>query len=200
MTKEARQEIRRVLLGRTVPTQDGRLTVLEKGEYRMPIGVADGAGAVRFLGICKKARRLKASCAAPKARSLAAQIMRDVGRELVLPQQPEAAACLIRYILTRPAVLIFDYQDNVPVITAWTGRGLTGWISLRRALRAFLKRLPKQLSVSEEPVPLDEEEARKQRRKEIEQEARASLRKKKKQAEPTEAGNKTEEKRHESES
>ena len=199
MTPEAKQEIRRVLLGRTVPTQDGRLTVLEKGEYRMPIGVADGAGAVRFLGICKKARRLKASCAAPKARSLAAQIMRDVGRELYLPQQPEAAACLIRYILTRPAVLIFDYQDGIPVVTAWTGRGLTGWISLRRALRAFLKRLPKQLTVSEEPVPLDEEEARKKARREIEKEARASLRKKNKKADPTETANTMEEQANESE-
>ena len=117
------------------------------------MGVRDGAGAVRFFGICKKARRLKASCAEPKAKLLAAQIMRDVGRELYLPQQPEAAACLIRYVLTRPAVLVFDYQDGISVLTAWTGRGLTGWISLRRALRAFLKRLPKQFSVSEDPVP-----------------------------------------------
>ena len=165
----------------------------KKGQIRMPIGVMDGAGATCFFGICKKARRLKVSCGTEQARRIAFGVMQDVGRLLYLPQQPEAAACLIRYILTRPAVLIFDYQDNIPVVTAWTGRGLTGWISLRRALRAFLKRLPKQLTVSEEPAPLDEEEARRQRRKEIEKEARASLRKKKKKAEPKEPANKTEE-------
>ena len=199
MTKEAKQEIRRVLLGRTMPTEDGKLVALEKGQYRMPIGISDGAGAVRFLGICRKAKRLKVSCAEPKAKSLALKIMQDVGRELSLPQQPAAVACLIRYVLTRPVVLVFDYQDGVPVLTAWTGRGLTGWISLRRALRAFLKRLPKQFSVSEEPVPLSEEEARKKKRKEIEKEARASLRSKKKQADPADPTNKTEEQANESE-
>ena len=32
MTKEARQEIRRVLMGRTVPAEDGRLVALEKAD------------------------------------------------------------------------------------------------------------------------------------------------------------------------
>ena len=158
MTREAKQEIRRVLMGRTVPAEDGRLVALEKGQHRLPIGITDGAGAACFFGICKKARRLKAACPEQKAKLLAAKIMQDVGRELYLPQQPEAAACLIRYLLTRPAVLVFDYRDGVPMLTAWTGRGLTGWISLRRALKAFLKRLPKQLSVSDEPLPKDEDE------------------------------------------
>ena len=200
MTREAKQEIRRVLMGRTMPTQDGRLTAMEKGQGRIPIGITDGAGAACFLGICKKARRLKVSCAEPKARELALKVMRDVGRELVLPGQPQAAACLIRYLLTRPAVLIFAYQDDVPVLTAWTGRGLTGWISLRRALHAFLKRLPKQFTLSEEPAPLDKEAARKQRRKEIEKEARESLKKKRKQANHQNPANTTEEQTNESES
>lgn len=165
MTREAKKEIRRVLMGRTVPTQDGRLTAMRKEEGRIPIGVTDGAGAACFLGVCKKVRRLKVSCAAPMARELALKVMRDVGRELVLLEQPEAAACLIRYVLTRPAVLVFDYRDGVPVLTAWTGRGLTGWISLRRSLRAFLKRLPKQFKLSGESVPEDEEEKRKKKRK-----------------------------------
>ena len=117
---EAKREIRQALLGRTQPCPDGRLEVLKKGETRMPLGITDGAGAVRFLGICKKARRLKAACPEQKARLLAAQIMQDVGRELSLSEQPEAAACLIRYVLTRPAVLVFDDQDGVPVVTAVT--------------------------------------------------------------------------------
>lgn len=202
MTREAKQEIRRVLMGRTMPTEDGKLVALEKGQYRMPIGISDGAGAVRFFGLCKKAKRLKASCAAPKAKLLAAQIMRDTGRELYLPQQPEAVACLIRYVLTRPVVLVFDFRDGIPVLTAWTGRGLTGWISLRRALRAFLKRLPKQFTVSDEPVPLDEKEARKKERKEITKEAKQNLKKKKKNKKAVSDGtaNRMEEQANESES
>lgn len=204
MTREAKQEIRRVLMGRTMPTEDGRLIAMEKGQGRIPIGISDGAGAACFLGICKKARRLKVSCAAPKARELALKVMQDVGREVVLPEQPQAAACLIRYLLTRPAVLVFAYQDDLPVLTAWTGRGLTGWISLRRALHAFLKRLPKQFTLSEEPVPPDAEEARKKarkkERKEIEKEARASLKKKRKKANRHNTASTTEEQTNESES
>lgn len=192
MTREAKQEIRRVLMGRTMPTEDGKLVALEKGQYRMPIGISDGAGAVRFFGVCKKAKRLKASCAAPKAKLLAAQIMRDTGRELYLPQQPEAVACLIRYVLTRPVVLVFDFRDGIPVLTAWTGRGLTGWISLRRALCAFLKRLPKQFTVSDEPAPKDEEEKKEKKQKKNRKNAEEQA--------PAEADNTMEEQTNESES
>ena len=79
--------------------------------------------------------------------------MRQIGRGLSLREQPEAAACLIRYVLTRPAVLTFRYTDGIPVLTAWTGRGLLGWISLRRALAAFARHAPKTLKVSDRELP-----------------------------------------------
>ena len=169
MNREAKQELRRVLMGRTEPAPDGRLTAMEKGKIRVPLGISDGASAVRFLGIFRKGCRLKVSCPEDKARSLAAAVMRDCGRELILPQQPKAVACLIRYVFSRPAVLIFDFQDGVPVLTAWTGRGLTGLISVRRALKAFLKRMPKQFELSDKELPREQPEAitnqRKQRKK-----------------------------------
>lgn len=165
MNRKARQEIRRVLMGRTDLAEDGRLVAIEKGRLRIPFGIADGAGAACFFGISKKARRLDVSCSMQKARSSAVSVMQDIGRELYLPEQPEAAACLIRYVLTRPAVLIFDYQNNVPMLTAWTGRGLTGWISLRRALKAFLKRMPKQFTLSDKPLPKDSDAEQKKLKK-----------------------------------
>ena len=163
MNREAKQEIRRALLGRTEPAKDGSLVVLEKGQARIPIGIADGASAVRFLGIFRKSRRLKASCSEEKAKKIAFTLMQDVGRVLRLSQQPGVPACLIRYLITRPVVLIFDYQDGIPVLTAWTGRGMTGWISLRRALRSFIKRMPKELTPSDQPVPKDEDKAGQQK-------------------------------------
>ena len=165
MDRKAKQEIRRVLMGRTLVAEDGRLVAMEKGRMRMPMGVRDGAVGAFFLGVCKKARRLKVTCAQEKARTLAFGVMQDIGRGLYLPEQPEAIACLIRYVLTRPAVLIFDYQEGVPMLTAWTGRGITGWISLRRALKAFLKRMPKQFSLSGEASPEEQEKARKKQEK-----------------------------------
>jgi hypothetical protein len=180
MNREAKQELRRVLMGRTEPAPDGRLTAMEKGKLRVPLGISDGATAVRFLGIFKKACRLKLSCPEDKARSLAAAVMRDCGRELILPQQPKAVACLIRYVFSRPAVLIFDFQDGIPVLTAWTGRGLTGLISVRRALKAFLKRMPKQFELSDKEAPKDRDEALENQKKQEKKQKKKEQKNKKK--------------------
>ncbi|MBQ1677939.1 MAG: hypothetical protein II062_00205 [Oscillospiraceae bacterium] len=172
MNREARQEIRRALLGRTQLAQDGRLTVLEKGQFALSNGVADGAGAVRFLGVCRKSKRLRVNCPETKARQLAVGVMGSIGRGLYLSQQPEAAACVIRYVLTRPAVLVFAYQDGIPVLTAFSGRSLTGWLSNRRALRSFIRNMPQQFSVSEKPVPVDKDEEQEKKAKEEKRRAR----------------------------
>lgn len=199
MKKEARQEVRRVLLGRTELAEDGRLVALEKGQLSFPYGIADGAGAVRILGIRKKSKLLTVSCSENKAKEIAFKIMGDIGRRLYLNESPQAVPCLIRYVLTRPTVLIFDYQDGAPILTAWSGRGLTGWLSNRRALNAFIRRMPgKYMSVSDKAAPADKDEqqekkekrnakAAKQARK-AERRARKSARKQKHTGGGAEAG------------
>ena len=186
MNREAKQEIRRILLGRTQITQDGRLVALEKGQFGMLNGVADGAGAVRFLGIRKKSVRLDVSFPERKAQLVSLKLMRELGRVLYLEQSPEAVSCLIRYVLTRPAVLVFDYEDGVPILTAFSGRGLTGWISNRRAIKSFLKRMPKQMSVSSRETPLDEDERKKEEKKRNRKEQKKAAKEEK--AKQSEAG------------
>ena len=166
MKREAKQELRRVLMGRTLIAEDGRLIAMEKGATRLPIGIGDGAVGACFFGICRKVRRLKVSCSEEWARRLAFDVMKDIGRGLYLPEQPEAVACLFRYVLTRPAVLVFDFVEGVPVLTAWAGRGLTAWLSLRRALNAFIKRMPKQMKLSEEKAPEDDVPKKEKKKKE----------------------------------
>lgn len=200
MNREAKQELRRVLMGRTLIAEDGRLVAMEKGQLRMPMGVSDGAGAAAFLGICKRRRRLKVKCSEKEARQMAFGIMSRIGRGLYLPNQPEAAACLIRYVLTRPAVLTFDYQDGIPLLTAWAGRGLTAWFSLSRALKAFEKQMPKQFSLSQEALPEDTEKAERKKRKQEKKEARRQKRLAKQKAGRAEAQNAKEESANESES
>ena len=90
------------------------------------------------------------------------------GRRLTLVEHPETAACFIRYVLTRPAVITVEVRDGVPVVTAWSARGLTGWISTRRALHTFAAHLPEGVSLSKEKAPAaaDEEKTRREKRKE----------------------------------
>lgn len=183
MKDPKKAEIKRALLGRAVLAEDGRLAVIPAGTFmRTPVGIGDGANAVRFLGIMRRVRRYETKGGEKKVKEAVLKSMQGIGRGLALSEQPEAIACLIRYILTRPAVLVFTYEDGVPTLTAWTGRGLTGWISLRRAIKAFEKGLPDTMVPIEVKTSKDTEakRAEKERRK-AEKEKRKAEKKRKKE-------------------
>ena len=152
MTKEQKKEIRTVLLGRTVLAGDGRIIALEPGLH-LSAGVGDGAGAVRFFGIASRSLCFDTVYDPEKTVEAARSSMFEIGRGLMLREMPDAAACLIRYLLTRPVVLAFRYVDGVPVLTAWTGRGLTGWLSMNRAMKAFREELAEGITVSAAEAP-----------------------------------------------
>ena len=166
--KDAKKaEIRRALLGKAVLATDGRLIVVPAGTFmKTPIGVGDGAGAVMILGMSRRIRRYETKDGKACVMDAARRSMQNIGRGLILNEQPEAAACLIRYVLTLPVVLVFTYEDGTPTLTVWTGRGLTGWISLRRAIRAFEKGLPDTMTANEVKASEEEKKNRKEKREE----------------------------------
>lgn len=149
MKDPKKAEIRRVLLSRALLGEDGRLYPVPAGKImRTPIGVGDGAAAVRLFGVTRRVRNYATKDGKPRVREAAKKSMQNIGRGLGLSEQPDAIACLIRYVLTRPVVLTFDYENGAPTLTAWAGRGLTAWISLHRAIRAFEKGLPDTMTAS----------------------------------------------------
>ena len=167
MKDEKRAEIKRVLLGRTILVEDGRLAAIPAGTFlRTPIGIGDGADAVLLLGMTRRIRHYASKDGKARIIEAAKKSMQNIGRGLYLTEQPEAAACLIRYILTRPAVLVFTWEDGMPTLTAWTGRGLTGWISLRRAIKAFEEGLPDSIAAAEVKPSEVEKDARKANKEE----------------------------------
>ena len=162
---EQLKEIRTILMGRTIPGESGRLTAVRKGEFHFSTGLGDGAAAVRILGVCRKSTVFDTELSPEEATKIAWVRMMDLGRCLELRCQAETAACFIRYILTRPAVLTFRYIDGVPTLTAWAGRGMTGWISVRRALAAFEKDLTPELTPTDEKAPSLPELAKKEKKR-----------------------------------
>ncbi len=154
MTKAEKKEIRSVLLGRTVLAENGMITTLEPG-FHLSAGIADGAAAVMLWGIKKKSWRFETKFSRQKTLKEASSAMQNIGRGLILREQPEVSACLIRYLLTRPVVLIFSYVEDVPVLSAWTGRGLSGWLSQKRALKAFEDELSDGIRLSLDKAPED---------------------------------------------
>ena len=157
MNDPKRAEIRRVLLGRAVLTEDGRLAAIPAGTLmKTPIGVGDGAGAVGILGVTRRVRRYGTKDGRTRVMEAAKKAMQNIGRGLVLNEQPEAVACLLRYVLTRPVVLVFTHENGAVELTAWTGRGLTAWLALRRAIKAFEKGLPDTMVPGEFKPPKKE--------------------------------------------
>ena len=148
--KKEKKEIRDLLLGKTVMDEDGKLVTPEAGFFRVPQGVAPGAGAVRFLGIGRKERFFRSALDGDEILAEAEACMSNMGRAVRLREQPDAAACLIRYVLSVPAVLVFRIEEGVCVLTAWAGRSPSAWLSRRRALHTFEKALSGVLSPAAE--------------------------------------------------
>lgn len=146
MASEMKKELKRALLGRTVVTEDGKLAVMAEGDYRIPLGVSDGALSVSIFGIGFKSMYIASSLTPASTMKAAREAMRHVGRELLLYEMPEAAACIRRYRLTRPVVLTFSYSEDTPILTAWAGRAPLSFISRRIAIKTFLKHLPKSIT------------------------------------------------------
>ena len=163
--KKDKKEIRNLLLGKAVVDEEGRLVTPEAGTFRVPNGIADGAGAVRFLGVSGKTQYYETDLSEEEIMARAREHMRNSGRGVYLRQHPDAAACLIRYVLTRPALLVFRWVEGQGVLTAWTGRGIMSWASRLRAIRAFERTMGDVIRYSTAPPPEEEPEEKKSRRK-----------------------------------
>ncbi len=160
------KDVRTVLLGRTSLLEDGRLISYAPGEFNIMNGISDGAGSVLFFGMSRRSRVCSTKFSERKACEAARKAMQEIGRGVVLRSDPEVPACLIRYILTKPAVVTFTYAEGVPVVTVYAGRGLTALISIRRAFAAFADELPEGMTVTKEKGPEPPKEDREKKKKE----------------------------------
>ncbi len=161
--KKWKRELRDVLLGKTVANGEGMLCTPEAGTFRLPMGVGDGAASVRLFGLRGRGRACESALAQEETLARVRARMREIGRAVYLREQPDAAACLIRYILTRPALLVFRYTGDGPVLTAWTGGGVTSWISRVRAFRTFGRELPEGLEITDRKVRQETKEKKPRR-------------------------------------
>ena len=163
--KKEKKELRDLLLGKAVLNEDGKLITPASGVFRVPQGVTNGAGAVRFLGISGKKRLYETDMDEERLMEEARKCMANIGRGVRLRQQPDAVACLIRYVLTVPALLTFQCVEGRGLLTAWSGRGVTGRFSRWRAIRAFESPMADFLRLSLEEAPPEEKEEKKRRKK-----------------------------------
>ena len=142
----ALREIKDALLGKTMIAEDGRLCVMGEGDFRIPIGVGEGAASIRVLGVSRSSWSLETQYPPQKVLEIAAQCMHNIGRGLILREQPDAIACFIRSVLVRPVVMTFAYEEGAPVLSIYTGRSATSPLAVRRAYRSFTDQLPESIA------------------------------------------------------
>ena len=159
---DLRREIKDALLGRTFTGSDGRLYVMGDGDFRLPLGVGEGAASIRVLGVSKSTWRFVSSYDVQKTIEIASQCMLGIGRRLILRTRPYAAACFVRSVLVRPVVMVFEYDEAGPVLSIFTGRSATSIIAVRRAYKSFADQLPSSIvpagKLSEDNTKKDKEE------------------------------------------
>lgn len=160
---ELKREVKQVLLGRTILLDNGKLSTLGPDDPWLPSGVIDGALEVRIFGVAKKRRVLLTDLDDAGTLEVALEVMKNIGRGVILVHHPDVPACMLRYVLTRPAMLTVGYEeDGTLLLTAWTGRSLFAWLALSRAIRDFEKHMPETLHLSEQEPP---EEKKKEKKK-----------------------------------
>lgn len=141
------REIRQILLGRTVWTQDGYLEALQKGQRMRFQGMANGWGAVHFLGIARRERTYQLPVNAPE--KLPAELLYRMGRAVRLTEQPKVSACLCRHLMSAPILLTAEREGNQLRISVFTAKGALSALACLRALNTFEKGLPETVKPAE---------------------------------------------------
>ena len=145
------REIRQILLGRTVWTQDGCLEALQKGQRMRFQGMGNGWGALHFLGIARRVRTYQLPVNAPE--KLPAELLYRMGRAVRLAEQPKVSACLCPHLMSAPVLLTAEREGDQLRVSAFTAKGALSALICLRALNTFEKGLPETVK------PVEQKEA-----------------------------------------
>ena len=158
--KERRHEVRKILLNNLVLRDDKRLAA--GGNARVTLwGAGEGTAETVLMGVTHKAYPFETTYSNNRqAVHQVSEAMKDIGRGLYLETAADAAACLVKNFFFRPVVLIFEEAREEEasgetgsakkaeaglVLNAYCGRALNARLSIRHALSALEKALPKQV-------------------------------------------------------
>lgn len=133
-------EIRRILLGQTVQTEDGSLAAPKPGARVLFRGMVNGWGAVRFFGITHRVRCYRMGGGI--SLRAADKILSRMGRKVALSEGAQVSACLCQSPMASPVLLTVEQEGNKWTVTAFTGRSPMAALHCRRVLNRFARGLP----------------------------------------------------------
>ena len=144
--KDRLKEVKKALLGNLSLGEDENL---KPGPdfYISRWGSPDGEFGTRLFGISVKRRDYLMTI--DKETSVlyqAREVMKQIGRGITFLTVEKGCACIIKHVIFRPVVLIFEIiDDDEAVLLAYCGRDVLTYSSIRRAIKLFEQGLPRGL-------------------------------------------------------
>ena len=145
-----KKEIKQALLGDMISV-DGRLVTSGKWTTKYRFGFRDGFDRVLFLGVMSRKRWYRSKKSEKQLKAVAIKAMQDMGRMMYLQSDLSLEAVYCTYLMNQPSILTFSQGTNGIEVTAFSGRGISGWIAILRTLNRFQKGMSQNMErLSEE--------------------------------------------------
>ena len=138
---EVTQEIRQALLGNLV-TQDKRLVVTDSWIIKYRYGLVDGFDHVLVFGVMRKMRWYQMPGSREQIREQLKKAMMDMGRLLDLQTRTDAENVYCSFLLNCPVVLTCSVREKEIEVSAYAGRGISGFLATLRAFHKFERLMP----------------------------------------------------------
>ena len=139
MDKQLKNELRKLLTGRTIRDEEGWLIAVPDGSYLIYHGVSDRTG---HRKIKLREERVQAGTDNEQAFHRVFGALRDIGLLVNMRTKPDALCALCRFFLTKAVILCVVPEGNgLVLIQAYTGRSITAGICCRLAISKLIKKM-----------------------------------------------------------
>lgn len=139
MDKQLRNELRKLLTGRTIRDEEGWLIAVPEGSYFIYHGVTDRTG---YRKIKCREERVQVAPDNEQAFHAVLNALSDVGLLVNMKTKPNALCAICRFFLTKTVVLcVVPEGEGLVLVQAYTGRSLTAGLCCRFAIAKLIKKL-----------------------------------------------------------
>lgn len=142
MEKELKNELRKLLTGRTIRDEEGVLMAVPEGSRLIYHGVSDTTGHRKILS---RSAVMEVARDTDTAFYQVLEALQRVGILVNMRSQPQALCALRRYFPTKAVILcVLPEQDGRIRIQAYTGRSLFAPVYCNRAIAQLRKNIADQ--------------------------------------------------------
>ena len=139
MEKQLKNELKKLLTGRTIRDEEGWLVAVPDGNYLIYHGITDRTG---YGKITLVEERIKVADSTEKAFQPVMDALQDMGVLVDMKTLPDALCALCRVFFIKNVVLCANPEENGMIkMQAYTGRTITAALYCKFAISKFQKKL-----------------------------------------------------------